>query len=514
MKVQSLQRLAKSRARNATPGESRAMVCELLIVSDEAGMGTPFKAAQAGLLNQEEFQSLCGKPACRVLLLNQPAPATLSKLAKVWPEGGPLVLVVSDNVVESDGEYLRFSTSEAAKSSFRVLVRALVRDRQEKKAHELLARITHDMRSPMSVIKMACQFVKRKSTEEQTLRYIQMIEDSSAGIQTLIGDILDYSKLNQGSVTLNTTQFSLPALLDSVLDSTRLLVRDKEVEVRASYYEKVPGTVSGDPGRLRQILGNLLSNAAKFTEKGHIELRAREEDGFCHFEVADTGIGIPEISLKKIFQPYKQADSTIMSKFGGTGLGLNICQQLVERMGGKIDVRSRLGEGSLFSFSIMLPSVEQTRKPMAEISWRRKQVWHLGEHCPKHWLDEFRKHEVSLQSFTSSHELAQRAVLGNPDLLLFSLEKGGFDELERTLKFFPKQTPRILVTTSIGQRGDGARCKALGVGGYLSTPFTFEELKAASELVLQAEPGELITKHTLNERGAATGVPVQPKPQE
>ncbi|MCA9778912.1 MAG: hypothetical protein KC800_19425, partial [Candidatus Eremiobacteraeota bacterium] len=196
------------------------------------------------------------------------------------------------------------------------------------------------------------------------------------------------------------------------------------------------------------------------------------------------------------------------------GLGLNICKQLVERMGGKIDVRSRLGEGSLFSFHIQLPSVEQSTKPMAEISWRRKQVWHLGEYCPKQWLDEFRRHEVNMQSFTSSHDLAQRALLGNPDLLVFSLEKGGFDELERTLKFFPKQTPRILVTTSIGQRGDGARCKALGVGGYLSTPFTFDELKAASELVLQAEPGELITKHTLNERGGVTGDAVQSKHQK
>lgn len=504
MKIQSLQKVSKSRNRKQTTSEARAVVSELLIVSDEAELAKSFKSTQTGHLTLLEFESLASKLACRVLLLNTPSRTVLSKVAELWPAGGPLVLVISDGE-ELAGDFVRFSTREAAKESFQVLVRALIRDKQEKKAHDLLARITHDMRSPMSVIKMACQFVKRKSNEEQTLRYIQMIEDSSAGIQTLIGDILDYSKLKQGPVSLHTTQFNLPTLLESVLDQTRILVRDKEVEVRAVFDPDIPQTVSGDPGRLRQILGNLLSNAVKFTQKGHVELRARENEGLCHFEVADTGIGIPENSLKKIFQPYKQADPSIMSKFGGTGLGLNICKHLIESMGGRIEVRSRLGEGSLFSFFIELPSVERSDKALTEISWKRKQVWHLGEYCPKLWMEEFKTQEVSMMSFTSTQELAERAVLSTPDLLVFALEKGGFDELERALKYFPKKTPRVLVTTSIGQRGDGARCKALGVNGYLSTPFTFEELKAASELILQAEPGELVTKHTLNERDGVAG---------
>lgn len=506
MKIDSLQRGSKSRNRKQPTSEARAVVSELLIVSDEPAIAKVFKTRQSGHLTHLEFGSLSNKLACRVLLLNKPTRASLSKITELWPESGPLVLVISDaDLGEVAGDFVKFSTQEASKRSFQVLVRALIRDRQEKKAHDLLARITHDMRSPMSVIKMACQFVKRKSNEEQTLRYIQMIEDSSAGIQTLIGDILDYSKLKQGSVSLNTTQFNLPTLLESVLDQTRLLVRDKEVTVKSLIDADIPHTVSGDPGRLRQILGNLLSNAVKFTEKGHVELRSREEEGRCYFEVADTGIGIAENSLKKIFQPYKQADSSIMSRFGGTGLGLNICKHLVESMGGRIEVRSRLGEGSLFSFYINLPSVQRPAKPVTEISWKRKQVWHLGESCPKTWTDALRAEEVSMLSFSSTQQLAERALLSTPDLLIFTLEKGGFDELERALKFFPKRTPRILVTTSIGQRGDGARCKALGVNGYLSSPFSVQELKAASELVLQAEPGELVTKHTLNERDGVTG---------
>ena len=190
-----------------------------------------------------------------------------------------------------------------------------------------------------------------------------------------------------------------------------------------------------------------------------------------------------------------------MGRFGGTGLGLNICKQLVERMGGAIDVRSRTGEGSLFSFHIHLPSVERTTELATRIDWEARQVWHLGEVGPKTWEAKYKEQEVNLLRFTSAYQLAQRAVLGTPDLLVFDLEKGGFDELERSLAYFPKKLPRILVTTSVGQRGDAARCKALGVGGYLSSPFSFEEMRAVSELILQGKAGELITKHTLKERG-------------
>ena len=498
MKVQIVSSASKPRTRKSVTTERREESPDLLIISDDQSVGSALPRAR--LLSQVEFQQQSYKLGCRVILLNQPARETLVQLEKLWPEAVPLVLVVSDSVPEDRSDFVRISTDEARKSSFALLVRALIRDRKEKKAHDVLARITHDMRSPMSVIKMACQFVKRKSSEDATLRYVQMIEESSAAIQTLIGDILDYSKLNQGSVSLHTTQFDLQALLTSVVDSTRLLVREKDVAVRSTF-SQLPRTVSGDPGRLRQILGNLLSNAVKFTEAGHVELRAHEKDGICYFEVADTGIGIPEKSLKKIFQPYKQADSSIMGRFGGTGLGLNICKHLVERMGGSIQVRSRLGEGSVFSFNIQLPAVERTAGLATTVDWKGRQVWHLSDSCPKAWVTGYKAEQVNVLGFTSPHQLAQRAVLGNPDLLVFDLEKGGFDELERILAYFPKKLPGVVVTTSVGQRGDGVRCKALGVGGYLSSPFTFEELKAVSELVLHGEPGELYTKHTLKERG-------------
>jgi CheY-like chemotaxis protein/anti-sigma regulatory factor (Ser/Thr protein kinase) len=349
---------------------------------------------------------------------------------------------------------------------------------------------------------MACQFMKRKSTEDDPAHgYIQMIEDSSNGIQTLIGDILDYSKLDQGSVTLHETEFDLLPLLESVTGSTRLLASKKNVEVKLELCSDLPDRVSGDPGRIRQILGNLLSNAVKFTQEGYVELRARAQGKNCYFEIADTGIGIAEDALERIFQPYQQADSTILGKFGGTGLGLNICDFLVKKMGGQIEVESTLGEGSLFRFHIELPGVVKEDRMLGDVPWNQLQVWLLADSCPDRWLSEAHTLGLRLQHFKTSQEVAERAVLGNPDVMLFSLENGGFLELGRILNCFTKKTPRTIATTSLGQRGDGARCKALGVNGYLTTPFCFEEVKQLVQLVIHSDRNELVTKHTLKEQG-------------
>lgn len=503
MKVQSTYQSTKPRVRSPRPLVLESSNSDLLIVSEDPTDLTPFKAGQATICTQNDFQALPVRQACRVLLLMGPSQQTLDKITKLWPDGGPLVLAVG--AVESrvpNSEFIYFSKAEASKDSFLTLVRGLIRERNERQAHDLLARITHDMRSPMSVIKMACQFIRRESQEDENLQYIQMVEESSNEIQTLIGDILDYSKLNQGSVSLHVTQFDLPALLRSVLDATRLLVKGKDIDVQGEFCPGLPGTVSGDPGRLRQILGNLLGNAVKFTEKGQVELRARLIDGTCYFEVSDTGIGIAPSALEHIFRPYRQADSSIIGRYGGTGLGLNICKLLVERMGGQIDVRSEQGLGSLFYFHIELPEVKREQMDLETLQWDQLQLWQVGESSPEAWVHPFEELGVTIRSFGTGHEVAQRALLSNPDLLVFNLENGGFGELRRILDCFPKKTPRVIVVTTLGQRGDGARCKSLGVGGYLTTPFGFDDLRMTIQLVMRAEPGELITKHTLKEQAA------------
>lgn len=499
--VATLQEVVKRRTRAAVSADSKnEQSHDLLVIEDRP---IDVKTPPCLRITGSDFCSRKVKIPCRVLVLLGEDEDVLAQISRLWPEKGPLLIQVSDRPLELvEPEMLVVTEKEAQKTTFQRLLKGLIRERREKQAHELLARVTHDMRSPMSVIKMACQFMKRKTKEDNQLqRYIQMILDSSAGIQTLIGDILDYSKLDQGSVTLNISEFKLKPLLESVRDTSALLAEKKGIELRQDFASDLPSTVSGDPGRLRQILGNLLSNAVKFTEEGQVSLEAWADGDTCHFKVTDSGIGIAENALDKIFEPYQQADASILSKFGGTGLGLNICQLLVKRMDGRISVESTLGEGSTFYFHVQLPRVEERSTSLSQVDWEQLQVWTVTQKCSDSWATKARELGLRFQQFTDPAAVAERARLSNPDVLIFDLEHGGFLELDRLMNCFTKQTPKVIVTTNVGQRGDGARCKAMGVRGYLTPPYGFTELQAFIQLICQSDSDELVTKHTLKERG-------------
>ena len=475
---------------------------DLLVVGGGAKLRERVSELEARTYAKQEFDPRESNLSCRILLLVDPDSEILETFAKIWPQGGPLILIVSEEPAHAQNpRYLHFSAGEARKESFFTLLKGLIRDRKEREAHQLLARVSHDMRSPMSVIKMACQLVKRAGSDEsKRLKHIAMIEESSMTIQTLIGDILDYSKLDHGTVALNVTTFDLPSLLHNVIESIRLLANKKDLALELSLGAKLPKMVTGDPGRLRQILGNLLSNSVKFTESGSVKVKVWSEGDFVHFQVIDTGIGIRPEALEKIFQPYQQADSSIISRFGGTGLGLNICQMLARKMGGDVSVSSAFGRGSCFSFHVKLPEVAERELTTPLVDWKRIKVWLMGTKSSNHWVEQSGALGLQLELFDDNQAAVEKARSQGPDVLFFDLERGGFIELMRLLTQFPQNPPKVIVTTSAGQRGDGARCKALGVSGYLTSPFSFYEVQEFIQLVLQPKNDELITRHTLKER--------------
>lgn len=482
--------------------EAAMEMSDLLVVGGDAKLKEGVGELGARIYSKQEFDPQKSNLSCRVLLLVDPDSEHLTTFSKIWPQGGPLILIVSEDPTHAQHpRSLHFSPREAQKDSFYTLLRGLLRDRKEREAHQMLARVSHDMRSPMSVIKMACQLVKRAGgDEEKRLKHIAMIEESSMTIQTLIGDILDYSKLDHGTVALNVTTFDLPSLLHNVIESIRILANKKDLALELSMGANLPKMVTGDPGRLRQILGNLLSNSIKFTEAGSVKVKVWNEGDFAHFQVIDTGIGMRAESLEKIFQPYQQADSSIIGRFGGTGLGLNICQMLARKMGGDVSVSSDFGKGSCFSFHVRLPEVAERDVSTPLVDWRQIRVWLLGGKSSNHWVDQSRALGMQLELLDDNQAAVEKARSQGPDVLFFDLERGGFIELERILTQFPKSPPKVIVTTSAGQRGDGARCKALGVSGYLTSPFSFYEVQEFIQLVLQPENEEVITRHTLKER--------------
>jgi signal transduction histidine kinase/ActR/RegA family two-component response regulator len=227
---------------------------------------------------------------------------------------------------------------------------------------EFLAMMSHEMRTPLNGIIGMTAVLLSHNLSEQDRDCVETIRHSGEVLMAVIDDILDLSKIEAGRLELECVELNVAAVIDEAIQVVKTSAARKPLKLVTCIDPDVPKTLRGDRIRLRQILLNLLSNAIKFTPAGKIELRASVkpagDSGFeLFFSVTDEGIGISEAQQRNLFQPFSQADAHINRQFGGTGLGLTICKMLVELMGGKIGVTSRLGQGSCFWFTIkMLPS--------------------------------------------------------------------------------------------------------------------------------------------------------------
>ncbi|TRW89954.1 histidine kinase [Candidatus Methylobacter oryzae] len=222
-----------------------------------------------------------------------------------------------------------------------------------------LANMSHEIRTPLNAITGLAELAKNDNLDNTQKRYLNQIQQSSHSLLAIINDILDLSKIESGKVKLENTRFVIEEMLQGLADHFIRMIEHKRLQLFIHIHKTVPDVVWGDEQRIRQILINLIGNAVKFTEHGEIHVivdavKHRSRYG-VRFLVRDTGIGISTESIEHLFQVFTQADVSISRKFGGTGLGLAICQQLVNLMGGAINVSSRLGEGSAFEFTVELP---------------------------------------------------------------------------------------------------------------------------------------------------------------
>lgn len=240
-------------------------------------------------------------------------------------------------------------------------------DAADAKTH-FLATMSHEIRSPMNGIISMSQLLQESTLDGEQQNMTRIINQSARALLSIINDILDFSKIESGKLAIETTAFSLKALLQGVIDLMAPKIQGKDIEFVLDVSPEIPDALEGDPNRLRQILLNLVGNAEKFTSRGHIKLRATltnaDNSQFINvqFDVCDTGIGIDKATLPKLFTPFEQAETSTARRFGGSGLGLSICKRLAELMDGSIWARSEPGKGSVFSFELPL-SVSREQQP-------------------------------------------------------------------------------------------------------------------------------------------------------
>ena len=229
----------------------------------------------------------------------------------------------------------------------------------EQSKSQFLANMSHEIRTPLNGILGMTQLLANSPLAEREANFVNIVQRSGDSLLTIINDILDFSKIAAGKLRLESAPFILRESLEDVMSLLSSNAANKNIELLVRVQPDLPKAYSGDVGRLRQVFTNLIGNAVKFTDAGHVlvNVRGREEDGEVAFsiDVQDTGIGIAQDRLSHIFTQFAQADDSTTRKYGGTGLGLSIVSSLVDIMGGTISVRSKVGKGTLFTLMFSLP---------------------------------------------------------------------------------------------------------------------------------------------------------------
>ena len=412
-------------------------------------------------------------------------------------------------------------TAELEKTNAQLKVE---RDRAEKATRvksEFLANMSHEIRTPLHAIIGMADLLSTSDLSPSQRQYMNLIISSAESLMTILTDVLDLSKLEVGRLTLDSINFCLRDCIEDTINTLKVRAGDKRIDLNHHINEEVPDRLIGDPGRLRQIMTNLIGNAIKFTARGQVSLEVslKERAGesvTVHFQVKDEGIGVPEGKIKSIFAPFVQADGSTTRKYGGTGLGLAISQRLANMLGGDLWAESKYGEGSTFHVTAQFTVSPELPSSNVDKDWsflKNRRTFILDDQASeleilkktvKRWGDLnptlVHSRDDLVESIKDIHDQG-----GEPPLVIIDTkvsDNGSFqliEEIQDTFAF--SSNIRFVVMINSGTRGDVARCQELGVSAYLLKPITDMDLFATIRMIFQKEgqPTSPVTRHTLRE---------------